>query len=239
MISSKPVALSAMHHRQLELGAEMVEVDGWQRPVRYTTATQELERVRRTTALCDVSPAGKLRIQGEELDTVCRAAFGDVPLAEVGGVAWHRMPGDTEAVPVALARLASDEVLAITAPNLASAISETIDNGTGRCAHVVDVTSGLAGVKVTGPSAHLLLAGVAELDLAPEVFANMSCAQAKVAEIHGVILRHDVGGLLSYDLYFDREFGEYMWDALMEAGRAYEVTAYGMEALSALEKGEA
>ena len=227
-----------MHHRHLNLGAEMVEVDGWQRPARYSTTAQELQCLQRAVGLCDISQASKFRLQGDELDLVCRAAFGDVPPMEVGGVAWHSLQGETEAGPVALARLALDEVLVITAPNLAPTVSEALENGEARCAHVVDVTSGLAGVRVTGPLGSLLLAGVAELDLAPDVFANMSCAQAKVAEIHGVILRLDVGGLLSYDLYFGREFGEYMWDALLVAGRAYEVTAYGLEALSDLEKGQ-
>ena len=62
----------------------------------------------------------------------------------------------------------------------------------------------------------------------------MTCAQAKLAEIHGTVLRRDLGGLTSYDLYVGREYGVYMWDALMEAGEEHGLVPFGTEAMESL-----
>ena len=95
---------------------------------------------------------------------------------------------------------------------------------------VLDHTSGLAGVRLTGPGSDQLLSKLTELDTSPEAFPNLSCAQTRCAEIHGTLIRTDLGLLPSYDLFFPREFGEYMWDAIFEAGEEFGVAAVGFEA---------
>ena len=60
--------------------------------------------------------------------------------------------------------------------------------------------------------------------------SNLSCAQTRCAEIHCTLIRTDLGPLPSYDLFFPREFGEYMWDAIFEAGEEFGVAAVGFEA---------
>ena len=94
------------------------------------------------------------------------------------------------------------------------------------------MSSGLAGVRISGPLSNLLLGKISELDVSPTTFSDMRCAQTKTAEIHGTLLRMDRGSLPSYELYFPREFGEYMWDALMEAGAEYRVAPVGFEAMA-------
>ena len=108
--------------------------------------------------------------------------------------------------------------MALTPADQHSFMAELFEEDPDRCVHVVDMTSGLAGVRVTGPSAEQLLAAVSELDSSASSFGDMRCAQASFAEIHGTLLRMDLSGVPSYQLFFAREFGEYLWDALMEAG---------------------
>ncbi len=132
--------------------------------------------------------------------------------------------------------MAADEALVLTGPGQAPVVAGILAQSPGDCAHAVDVTSALAGLKVTGPLSHRLLAFVTELDISPWEFSNMTCAQAKVAEIHGTVLRRDLGGLTSYDLYVGWEYGVYMWDALMEAGEEYGLTPFGTEAMERLRK---
>ena len=98
------------------------------------------------------------------------------------------------------------------------------------CVHLLDHTSGLAGVRLTGPESDQLLSKLTELDTSPDAFPNLSCAQTRCAEIHGTLIRTDLGPLPSYDLFFPREFGEYMWDAIFEAGEEFGVAAVGFEA---------
>ena len=61
----QPVALSAIHPKHLSLGAVIVESDGWQRPASYTSAEEEVERVRDGVGICDISPLGKIVVHGD------------------------------------------------------------------------------------------------------------------------------------------------------------------------------
>ena len=231
---AKPIALSAMHYRHLALGAVMVERDGWQRPARYVSVKREIEQFREAVGLCDISPVGKLSVHGDDLDSALARAFGEGRPPDVGAVQRRSVSSGSAQLPIALARLAHDEAMVFTEPGHAAAVSEPLEQAADLCAHVVDVSSGLGGVRITGPSAHLLLAGVTELDASPDALPNMSCAQTKIAEVHAVLLRLDLGSVRSYEVYFGREFGEYMWDALLEAGDEHGVVPVGIEAMEEL-----
>ncbi len=224
-----------MHHQHLAFGASMVDKDGWQQPVRYTSEEDELRRLRGGVGLQDISPSGKVIIEGEDVETFLAAA-----LPGTGGLA----PGEVRAAvgpdaatpeDLVLARLSRDEFLVLTPPGRAPALMEALGESPDSCAHVLDMTSGLAGVGIIGPQADLLLSAISELDVADSAFPNMRCARTKTADIHGTLLRVDRGDLPCYRLYFTREFGEYVWDALLEAGAEYKAVPVGLEAMAGLE----
>ena len=233
MTNWKPVAHSAIHHH-LEMGAVMAESHGWQRPARYTSPEEELRQLRRTVGLFDISPSGKLIVQGSAVDYAISTVLPDTGPLQRGTVRVQLFGEVSDLQPVVLVRLADDEMIILTEPNEATMVSEAIVRQADRCVHVVDITSALSGVRIAGPSAPSLLACLTELDLAPQTFANMSCAQGRVAGVHGTVFRLDVGGNLNYDLYVGREFGEYMWSALLQAGEEFEVTPFGTEAMALL-----
>ncbi len=124
--------------------------------------------------LFDMSPVGKLDIQGDAIDEALARVSGSSETPEVGTVGTAPAGEGVARV----ARLAHDEAMIVTEPNQASAVLETLALGSGECAHVVDVTSGLAGIRIMGPSAHLLLEAVTELDTSAEALPDLSCARA-------------------------------------------------------------
>ena len=70
-----PIALSAMHHRQVALDRRHAgKADGWQRPARYGRVEVEVKRVRSSVGLHDVSPVGKLILHGEDITSLLQAA---------------------------------------------------------------------------------------------------------------------------------------------------------------------
>ena len=231
MSSPQMLKLSAMHHRLLDMGAAMIGSDGWQVPARYTTADQELEQLRRTVGLCDISPTEKLSLQGTELESVLKDELADLVRLDVGEVRRASRP---DLPSVLVAQLALDEIMVLGSRDEASSILAGLGD---LCAHAVDITSALAGVSIAGPSAHLVLAGITDLDVSEEALPHMSCAQGMFVKIHGTLLRVDLAGLPNYELYFGREFGEYVWNALLDVGEQHEVTAFGTEAMTRLQAG--
>ena len=111
--------------------------------------------------------------------------------------------------------------------------------GTGACAHVADVTSAYAAINVAGPRARETLAKLTDVDLSSRKFRYMRAASGSVAGVPTILLRIGFVGETGWELHFPSEYGEHMWDALMDAGREFDVSPFGVEAqrILRLEKG--
>ena len=235
MADWKPVRLTAMHHQHIAMGATMITVDGWERPSRFKPVEEEVHQLRTNIGLLDISPLGKLNIQGDDAEALMHSICPGMTLPNIGQAC--QLPADTAPYSgqVTLARLAQDDFLALTGPNQGTPFSEALEAATVGCAHLFDLSSAMGGARITGPSARLLLAAITEFDCSQSSFPNMACAQIKAAEIHGTIVRADLGDLPSYQLFFGRDFGEYMWETLLEAVQQYGGGPVGLEAMDLLQ----
>ena len=208
----------------------MVERDGWQQPSHYSNVEEESRQLNEGAGVFDVSPAGKLLLQGNGLGEFLSRVLPANETVSVGDVRQVSLPATGR-----LAKLATDEYLALCPANELPKWVAALSEGLSGCVHLLDHTSGLAGLRLTGPKSDQLLCKLSELDTSPAAFPDLRCAQTKCAEIHGTLLRTDLGPLPSYDLYFPREFGEYLWDAIFEAGEEFGLTAVGFEAADRLQ----
>ena len=219
-----PIGLSPMHEMHAAAGAAMVEQDGWLRPSHYTPPQEEFERVRRSVGMCDVSSTGKVLVYAEDADAILETTFGLSGGIGVGRAAWS--------ADALLARMTRDEVWALPPAAAAAPLCSRLTKALDGAAHVVDVTSGLAGAALVGPEAFSVLATVTELDVSRTGFADMACAQTSVAGVRAALIRNDEN-VPRLDLYFGREYGEHVWSTLLEAGaipigfRALQLTAKG------------
>ena len=229
-----PVRRSAMHQKHVESGASMAERDGYSLPSHFGSVEADAERLLKAVGFWDISPWAKLVIKGEQLDQLVSRVFPADSMPAVGEISLLAPAGGKDSAKTALCRLADDEILCVAPAGLAPRLAEGLIESPGQCAHVLDISSGLAGVGIAGPLASRLLGMLSELDTSPWAFPNMRCAESKFADIHGTLLRIDQGDLLSYQLYFPREFGEYLWDALLEATELSGGGPVGFEATDQL-----
>ena len=234
-----PIKLTAMHHQHLGLGATMVDDAGWLRPVQYSSPERELAAVRKAGGLCDTSPLGKLYIQGSGVDALVRRVFPDAVPPETNRVAVGTFDGAVggSAARVAVCRFSNDEIFIVTPPDVANAVAQALNAHLAGCVHIVDMTSSYAAVTIAGPVCHQLLAKLTDLDVALDAFSDLSCAQGQVAEVYAIVLRWDWGDIPNYAVYCGRDFGEYMWEVMLEAGQEYGMAPFGVEALTRLTGG--
>ena len=219
MDSPAPKRLTAMHHLHLAAGAVMVEEAGWSRPARYTDPEAERARLRESVGVCDVSPLLKVSVQGDGLETA---------LPELEGVAAGRLVHRTGGA--VAARLAPDEAVVIAPPAQCGADVSSMLAGDGADVQAIDITSGMAGAAVLGPAAGRALASLTDLDISDLAFPDMAAAQTRFAEVYGLLLRIDRDELPAYQIYFSRDFGQYMWEALVETAHHLGGGAVGIEA---------
>src|SRR5262249_56200499 len=93
---------------------------------------------------------------------------------------------------------------------------------------------------ITGPLAREVLGKVTEgVNLSREAFPYLHARQGTVAGAPALLLRVGFTGELGYEVHVPSGFGLHVWEALMEAGKAYGIKPFGVEAqrVLRLEKG--
>jgi dimethylglycine dehydrogenase len=223
-----------MFHAQISFGAVMGEADGWQQPARFGPTANELELLRTSAGVYDISPNGQVRVIGTHAATVVERLTPNQPDLAVGMVRPAEIETSGGSISAMVARLTQDEFAVLTAPGQAPAVVEFLEAAPDSCAHVLDISAGLAGVALTGPSSAEILSAITQLDISAQGMYNQTCAQSQFAEIHGLLVRNDIVGLPSYQLHVSREFGEYFWEAVIDAAQEIGAGPVGTEAVAGL-----
>ena len=233
MATLSPLKLSALHYKHLALGAAMVDDGGWRRPERYGLAEEELKAVREGVGLCDISPVGKLDLKGKQIARVFESLFSLCDLPQTGQMQRMALnnPNHTSRMEVSCCRLVSDHVLLLTEPGALAEVEQALTHqvqATDDCIHLTNLTSALAAVQLVGRNSRELLQKLTAFDLSPLRFGDLTCAQGGVAKVHALVVRADLGPQLAYEVYCGREFGEYLWDTLRDAGQEFGAVPFGV-----------
>ena len=240
-----PMKRSPMDRIHRELGATMVESGPWWRPHNYGSPADECAAVRERVGIIDVGTLGKLEVVGADagqlLDRLYTHRFSDLP---VGRIRYGLMTSDNGVImdDGTVTRLAEDRYFVTTTSGNADVIEEWFNwwnAGAANCAHVVNVTAAYGAVNVAGPNARETLSKLTGIDLSTRNFRYMRSAQGDVAGVPCLLLRIGFVGETGWEVHFPAEYGEYMWNAIMEAGREFGISPFGLEAqrILRLEKG--
>ena len=230
-------ALHAFHLAE----ASMIEDHGWQCADSYGSVEAEVRAIREQVGLSDISPLAKLDIQGNDVF----ASLGHKTLAW----SFHLRPSRSDGSFASLLRLFSSThrradccapwpgitARLISPPGTASAVHTRVESviqqpADSACIHLTDVTANFTAVQIVGPRSRELLRKLTALDLRPAQFPDLSCAQGSLASIHALVLRADIQAHLAYQVYCGREFGAYVWDALLDAGQEFGARPFGLAA---------
>ena len=239
---------SALHAFHLSAGAGMAENNGWHCPDSYGSVDAEVQAVSEQVGLSDISPLAKLDMQGNNAfaalvqwlspDLSPGLSPETLPgrtVVRVTPQALHIDP-DTSGLPGGLVcSLARNHARLISSPGTAAAVQSHLEAVTqpaaaSACVHLTDVTSSFTAVQIAGPRSRDLLRKLTALDLRPAQFPDLSCAQGSLANVHALVIRADIQTHLSYQVYYGREFGEYVWEALLDAGQEFGALPFGMAA---------
>jgi sarcosine oxidase, subunit alpha len=230
-----PFKLSSMHHKHATLAREFVDLGVWKRPLVYSSVEEEYDAVRNRAGLIDISSLGKLAIKGvnapELLDKVYTHWFSTLK----PGRTRYGVICDESGVILddgTVACLDKDHYYVTTSTGNVDSVEQWLKwwaINTGWCVHVVNLTSGIAAVNLAGPAARDILAPLTRTNLSPSVFPYMGCQEAEVAGVPATLLRVGFVGETGWELHFPAEFGEYMWETLLEAGKSRGIEPFGVE----------
>ena len=224
----EPFRTSALYRAQEALGARFKDDAGWRVAEVYTSIDDEIARARRGVGLCDVSDCGKLGVRGDAVESLGVKLTGR-PVPAVGLASREIVNGAA----VLVCRRAADELLVLTTPGEGSAVADALDNAVaGACAHVTDLTSAFAVLDLIGAKLGALLERLVALDLS--TVPVLGVVQGDLARVHAIMLRLDHPTLPGFRVLVPREYGDFIWRTLAEAGHDLGLTPVGVAAHAGL-----
>lgn len=193
---------TALFHSHSQTGAQFVDYNGWQMPVRFTSVREEASHVVDAAGVADLSCIGKFDLKGRGVPSLNPPAGSQSWLLGRNHNLLTCLPADRERV------LASIE----SAPDI----------------YTTDVTSAYAGFLVAGPRSRDILRKLTSLNVS--ALSNLACGQASLAHAHAIVLREDLGALPAFHLLVSRYYGESVWEAILHAGQEFGLEPFGLEA---------
>jgi methylglutamate dehydrogenase subunit C len=251
-----PDRLTPMHDWHVAQDARVQGAGLWHRPQIYGQPGESVEQayvrearnVREAAGIVDVSTLGKIAVQGpdaaEFLDRVYTNTFSTLPVMKAryglmlreDGIAYD--DGTTW-------RLSPDNFLMTTTTANAAKVMQNLEYFLDAIwpelkVTLTSVTDQWAGAAVAGPrSREILAACVTGTAVDDAALPFMGIVDGAVAGAPVMICRLSFSGELAYEVYCGAGHGLRVWETLMEAGKPFGMTPYGLEALGTLriEKG--
>jgi aminomethyltransferase len=229
----KEIALTNKH---ISLGAKMVPFAGYNMPVQYEGINAEHATVRQGVGVFDVSHMGEFILKGENaLDLIQRVSSNDASKLYDGKIQYSCLPNETGGIVDDLLIYRIDEktyMLVVNASNIEKDwnwIQQYNTNGV-EMHNISDKTSLLA---VQGPKAAEALQSLTSVDLGSMEYYTFNKGQ--FAGVDNVIISATgYTGAGGFEIYFDNEHADQIWDAIFEAGKSHNIKPIGLGARDTL-----
>lgn len=230
-VEGKKTGLYDVH---VGLGAQIVSFGGYLMPLKYTSILEEHRRVRRSVGVFDVSHMGEFIVSGPGAqDFVNRMTVNDVASLGIYQVQYSAMLYDHGGIvdDLLVYRLPDRYMLVVNAANLDKDFRWLQDH----CPNQVElknVSDDITLLAVQGPCSDHVVEKLTDVNL-----NNINyywCAEGTIAGVPSIISRTGYTGEIGWELYVDRKHSESLWNAVMTAGKDYEIGPVGLGARDTL-----
>ncbi len=229
----KETALTAKH---ISLKAKMVEFAGYNMPVLYAGINEEHETVRNKVGVFDVSHMGEFILKGPDaLDLIQRVTSNDASKLTDGKIQYSCLPNETGGIIDDLLVYRIDEktyMLVVNASNIEKDWNWIQSRNTKKVEmhNISDKTSLLA---VQGPMAVKALQSLTDMDLASVEYYTF--LKGKFAGCENILVSATgYTGAGGFEIYFENQFADKIWDAIFEAGASFGIKPIGLGARDTL-----
>ena len=227
---------TALTEKHIALGAKMVPFAGYNMPVTYEGINAEHATVRNGVGVFDVSHMGEFILKGENaLDLIQSVTSNDASKLYDGKVQYSCLPNHDGGIVDDLLVYRIDEktyMLVVNASNIEKDWNwiQQFNTNAVEMHNISDKTSLLA---IQGPKAADALQTLTDVDLASmEYYTFVKGTFAGVDNV--VISATGYTGAGGFEIYFDNEHADKIWDAIFEAGKAQNIKPIGLGARDTL-----
>ncbi len=225
---------TALYDEHVKLGARMVEFAGFMMPIQYHSIRQEHLRVRQTVGVFDVSHMGEIIVKGPAaLDMVQKITINDASKLEVGQVQYSAMCYEHGGIvdDLLVYRFADHFMLVVNAANKDKDFEWIVKNKIDDC-EVEDQSDAFTQLAVQGKKAEETLQKLTDVDLAAIKYYWF--VEGELAGVPMIISRTGYTGEPGFELYFANEHAAHVWNAVLEAGKEFDIEPIGLGARDTL-----
>jgi aminomethyltransferase len=228
----RKTALNSTHR---SLGAKMVNFGGWDMPLEYSGILSEHEAVRTRAGLFDVSHMGEIEVRGgSALDLVQHVTCNDASRLAVGQAQYSGlMTARGTFVDDLLMHKISDRhyLLCVNAANQDGDFAHIRENN-GMGAEVENSGDRFSQLAIQGPKAASILAMLTATPVGELKYYSFTFGD--VCGVHCLIARTGYTGEDGFEIYFEPQYSEQLWNDSLEAGRADGLIPCGLGARNTL-----
>ena len=227
---------TALTDKHISLGAKMVPFAGYNMPVQYEGINAEHNTVRTSVGVFDVSHMGEFILKGENaLDLIQRVTSNDASKLYDGKVQYSCLPNEDGGIVDDLLVYRIDEktyMLVVNASNIEKDWN-WIQNYNTKGVEMHNMSDKTSLLAIQGPKAAEALQSLTEVDLASMEY--YSFVKGKFAGVDNVVMSATgYTGAGGFEIYFDNEHADKIWDAIFEAGAPLGIKPIGLGARDTL-----
>ena len=245
-----------MHEWHEKNHAEFENVGQWKRawyyPINNETMEEAVQReskaARESAGILDASTLGKIDIQGTDVSEFLNRVYTNAwSKLAIGKCRYGLMLNEDGMVydDGVTTRLDENHYIMTTttggAANVMGKLEDFLQTEWPELdVFLTSVTDHFATISVCGPNSRKILNKIIpDLDLSDENFPHMSFKNSRIGKIKCRVMRISFTGEHSYEINIQANYGKSVWEKCMEAGKEFNITPYGTEAMHLLraEKG--
>ena len=233
---------TALYNTHRQMGAKMVEFNGWEMPVEYPSVggiIAEHNAVRTSVGIFDVSHMGDIRLAGREaLAAVQHISMNDASRLAVGQAQSSALlyPQGTFVDDVIVHRLGQDEyLLVINAGTREKDFSWVRDHTRDFDCEVENLSDDFTQIAIQGPKAVDLLQKLTDADLSTVKFYWVT--RGSLCGLKNILIaRTGYTGEDGFEIYIpaDENTSAMVWNQVLQAGREFGVVPCGLGARNTL-----
>lgn len=227
---------TALTQKHIALGAKMVPFAGYNMPVSYSGLNDEHMAVRNSVGIFDVSHMGEFMLKGEKaLDLIQLVTTNDASKLTDKKVQYTCMPNDKGGIidDLLVYRWNENEYyLVVNASNIEKDWNWIQKHNTFGV-EMQNMSDDMSLFAVQGPNAIKTLQKLTSVDLSKiEYYAFEGGAMAGIDDV--IISNTGYTGAGGFEIYVWNKDAEKMWDAIMQAGKEFNIKPIGLGARDTL-----
>ncbi|HNO71568.1 MAG TPA: glycine cleavage system aminomethyltransferase GcvT [Bacteroidia bacterium] len=227
---------TALTQKHIALGAKMVPFAGYNMPVSYSGLNDEHLAVRNSVGMFDVSHMGEFMLKGEKaLDLIQLVTTNDASKLTDKKVQYTCMPNDKGGIidDLLVYRWNENEYyLVVNASNIEKDWNWIQKHNTFGV-EMQNMSDDMSLFAVQGPNAIKTLQKLTSVDLSKiEYYAFEGGAMAGIDDV--IISNTGYTGAGGFEIYVWNKDAEKMWDAIMQAGKEFNIKPIGLGARDTL-----